>query len=100
MKKYLWITLLLSTNTFAYKECIVTPKQIYAGDDGSIWVTYKEGGHFNIFKDDPNQKNALTLITAALMGGNKLSVRFASDDVICEQGKSRDFRGVWLLGKE
>lgn len=99
MKKYLWIALLLSTNTFAYKECIVTPTKIFAGDDGAIWVTYKEGGYFNIYKDDPNQKNALTLVTAALMGGNKLSVRFKSDDVICEVGKSRDFAGVWLLAK-
>lgn len=99
MKKYLLLASLLSSNAFSYTECVVTPNKIFAGDDGAIWVTYQEGGYFNIYKDDPNQKNALTLVTAALMGGNKLAVRFKSDNVPCNQGKSADFGGVWLLAK-
>lgn len=89
----------LSSIANAETECVITISKIFAGDDGAIWVNYDEGGFFNIYKDDPNLKNSLTLITAALMGGNKMIVRFKSDNVSCNQGKTSDFGGIWLLRK-
>lgn len=88
-----------SSTANAYTECIITINKIFSGDDGAIWATYDEGGVFNIYKDDPNLKNSLTLMTAALMGGNKMVVRFKTDNVQCNQGKTADFGGIWLLKK-
>ena len=89
----------LSSQAFAYTECTVNITRIFSGDDGAIWVIYQEGGYFNIYKDDPNQKNSFTLATAALMAGNQIIVRFKSDNVPCAVGKSGDFAGLWLLKK-
>lgn len=87
----------IAANAQAYIECPLTLGSIYAGDNGAIWVTTLENTTFMIRADDPNLKNALTLMTAALMGGNKVSVRFSST-TDCTGIKS-DFAGIWLLRK-
>lgn len=87
----------LSGNAQAYIECPLTLGSIYAGDNGTIWATSVENTTFMMRADDPNLKNALTLMTAALMGGNKVSVRFSSaTDCV---GTKYDFAGIWLLRK-
>lgn len=87
----------IAGNAQAYVECPLTLTSIYAGDNGSVWATSLENTTFMIRPDDPNLKNALTLMTAALMGGNKVSVRFSSA-TDCN-GTKYDFAGVWLLRK-
>ncbi len=94
---------LLSTCLFvakanAYFECHLTLNSIYAGDNGSIWATSLEDVTFVISSENPNQKNAFTLMTAALMGGNKVSVRFSGNNQQCN-GMKYDFAGIWLLKK-
>lgn len=84
-------------NALAYIECPLTLGSIYAGDNGSIWATTVENTTFMIAPDNPNLKNALTLMTAALMGGNKVSVRFSSATEC--GGTKYDFAGIWLLRK-
>lgn len=84
-------------NAQAYIECPLTLASIYAGDNGSIWATTVENTVFVIAPDNPNLKNALTLMTAALMGGNKVNVRFSSATEC--SGTKVDFVGVWLLRK-
>lgn len=87
----------ITENAQAYIECPITLTSIYAGDNGMIWATSLENTTFMIRPDDPNLKNALTLMTAALMGGNKVSVRFSSATEC--SGTKYDFAGVWLLRK-
>lgn len=87
----------ITANAQAYIECPVTLASIYAGDNGAIWATTVENTTFVIAPDNPNLKNALTLMTAALMGGNKVSVRFSSA-TDCN-GTKYDFAGIWLLKK-
>lgn len=93
----LGLTLGVTGTAQAYVECPLTLASIYAGDNGSIWATSLENTTFMIGPDNPNLKNALTLMTAALMGGNKVSVRFSSA-AECS-GIKYDFAGVWLLKK-
>ncbi len=101
MKKIVFglIVLISSMSAFSYTECPINIQSIYAGDNGSIYITYENGGFFNIEPSDPNLKSALTLATAALMGGNQLVVRFSSNDVNCAAGKIGDFQGLFLLKK-
>jgi|GEM_PF-4608592 len=88
----------IAGNAQAYVECPLTLASIYAGDNGAIWATSAENTTFMIRPEDPNLKNALTLMTAALMGGNKVSVRFSSATE-CGGGVKYDFAGIWLLKK-
>lgn len=100
MKKivaFLGLTLCIASNAQAYIECPLTLASIYAGDNGSIWATTVENTTFVIAPDNPNLKNALTLMTAALMGGNKVNVRFSSATEC--SGTKVDFVGIWLLRK-
>lgn len=101
MKKLLLAGLfsLVSTSTLAYTECPIDIKSIYAGDAGAIYISYVNGGYFNIAADDPNLKSALALATTALVSGNPVYVRFKANNVDCSKGVLGDFQGLFLLKK-
>ncbi len=90
--------LLFSTNAYAYKECTVQISRLYAGDNGSFWMLFKNGGSTYITQDNVNFKNIYSMVLAAHLAGKTLTVRFEADGTLCNQGTRTDLVGVWLEG--
>ncbi|CCN46595.1 hypothetical protein MADA3029_420060 [Vibrio nigripulchritudo MADA3029] len=100
MKKLLLFlsVLLVSNVSFAdsYKECVENTSRVYVGDDGILWLSFKDGGSALIKRDDPDFKNILTVVTAAHMANRSIIVRYVDPAATCSGPVRSDVRGVWL----
>lgn len=88
--------LFLSSNAYAYKECQVKTDRIYVGDNGYLWISFKNGGATNIQQNNVDFKNIYSMVLAAHLANKEIIVRFASDTAICNSGIRTDLQGVWL----
>lgn len=80
----------------AYVECTVTPERYYVGDDGVLWVIWKQGGAGIIWQTDPDFKPTLAAVLAALLANRTMTVRYA-DGSACT-GWPVPIGGIWLNG--
>ncbi len=90
------LALAFPQTSFASTECSGTLSNIYAGDNGRIYL-FMSGGPNGYFENgNPNAKNALSLATAAMLAGKRVRLRFTASGVACVwQGRS-DLEGIWL----
>ncbi|MDP2576045.1 hypothetical protein Q8W40_27995 [Vibrio penaeicida] len=90
--------LLVSNISFAdsYKECVEKTSKVYVGDNGILWLSFKDGGSALIKRDDPDFNNILTIVTAAHMAGRSITVRYIDSTATCSGPVRSDVRGVWL----
>lgn len=99
MKKYMYLILsmvLFSSSAQAYKECTVQIDRLYTGDDGHLWLFFKNGGAAYIQQDNVNFRNIYSMVLAAHMANRVITVRFVSDAAVCNQGTRTDLQGVFL----
>jgi len=76
--------LMLGTNiAAAYTECTVTPTAVLAGDEGSFYISYSNGGSGAIASADPDFKQTVMLVTAAILSEKDIDVRYAGNGVSC-----------------
>jgi hypothetical protein len=66
-----------------YTECHVTPESAFAGDEGTFYITYSNGGSSLIGATDPDFKQTVALITASIFADKEIDVRYAADGVSC-----------------
>jgi len=76
----------------AYTECTVVPSAVFAGDEGSFYIVYAGGGSGVIGASDPDFKQTVALVTAAMLADKQLDVRYAGDGVSCTAG------GQYVIG--
>lgn len=89
------IVLIISTPAFAYKECSEEIKSVYVGDNGFLWVTFKNGGIANMRDTDVDFKSTLSVLLSAHMAGRGITVRYASDSATCSESRN-DIQGIWV----
>jgi len=75
-------------------ECNVNPQQYFVGDDGVLWVVWKEGGAGIIWQTDPDYKPTLAAVMAGLLANRPMTVRYA-DGSSCT-GSPVLIAGIWL----
>ncbi|ARC92138.1 hypothetical protein B6A42_08555 [Vibrio coralliilyticus] len=80
----------------SYKECVENTSRVYVGDEGILWLSFKNGGHALVRPDDPDFKNILTIVTAAHMADRSITVRYIDPTATCSGSVRTDVRGVWL----
>lgn len=78
----------------AYIECNVNPQRYYVGDDGTLWIVWKEGGAGIIVHTDPDFRPTLAAVMAALLGNRAMTVRYA-DGSVCTASPTL-IVGIWL----
>jgi len=76
----------------AYTECTVVPTAVFAGDEGTFYIVYAGGGSGVIGSYDPDFKQTVALVTAAMLADKQLDVRYAGDGVSCTAG------GQYVIG--
>ena len=80
----LCVSALLTTQpAHAYTECAVTPVSVFAGDDGSFYITYSNGGSSVIGSSDPDFQQTIALVTTAIVADKQIEVRYAANGVSC-----------------
>ena len=95
-KLILTLSLILFSNfSFAHKECLEEINTLYVGDDGYLWLGFKDGGMANIKDTDSDFKNILSVALAAHLGSRKVTMRYSSDSATCSEIRS-DIQGVWI----
>lgn len=103
MKNRFWIVsaiafgCLVPSASFASTECSAKVSNIYAGDNGTVYIMPDKGpgGYFGA--SNANQKNALALATSALLGDKWVRWRFSANGVNCVNWDIRhDLEGIWL----
>lgn len=87
---------IMSTSSFAYKECPVKTSRLYIGDNGSLWMTFVGGGAASIRNSDVDFEMTYSLLLAAQMSDKTVTIRFQGDDALCNSGTRTDVAGVWL----
>src|SRR5689334_2381992 len=71
----------------AYTECTVVPSAVFAGDEGTFYIVYADGGSGVIASSDPDFKQTVALVTAAMLADKQLDVRYAADGASCTSGQ-------------
>jgi hypothetical protein len=71
------------TMAHAYTECTVSPTSVYAGDDGTVWLTFSNGGQAYILSSDPDFKLTFALATTAVAASMQVTARYAGDGISC-----------------
>ncbi|BEV12115.1 hypothetical protein ATDW_26110 [Asticcacaulis sp. DW145] len=87
----------MSSHAHAVTECQGTVTQIWAGDNGHIWITLSSGGAAVISPNDINREAILSLATTALVSKLSVRVRYQADNVSCNSIRY-DVAGMYLLG--
>ena len=78
------VTLLPLADASAYTECSVTPSSAFAGDGGTFYITYTNGGSSQIGLENLNlQKQVITIALSAILAEKDIDVRYAADGVDC-----------------
>ncbi len=70
------VFLCISSSSFAYKNCPEEISSIYVGDNGWLWMTFKDGGAAHIKNTETDFKNILSVALAAQMAGRDIVVRY------------------------
>lgn len=78
----------------AYSVCTVEVLEIFAGNDGYVWVTHPQGA-FYFDGSVTGRDMMLSLATTAKATGRKVRVRHQTDGASCA-GNCCDVEGLWL----
>lgn len=78
----------------AYVECSVNPLNFYVGDDGLLWVNWKEGGSGTLQATDTDFKATLATVTVGMISTRPMAVRY-SDGTNCAANPAQII-GLWL----
>ena len=98
IKKYLLalgLSLAGISGANAVTNCVVTPSNVYAGDDGWFYVYYTNGGSSRIFNTDQDFKQVFALVTTALVTDRDITVRYAGNSILCN-ATGQDLYAVYL----
>jgi len=99
------ILLIISSNSFAFSECVRDVKKIWSnfGSSTTVYVCFETGSC--IYKDESNitegqMARLMSMALTAKTTGKRLQVRYPEDDLVCPpSGASarNDFIGFWLV---
>ena len=99
MKKiviYAILSIFISNNVYAVKECRVKTDKLYVGDNGSLWMVFIGGGVANMTSSDVDFERTYSMLLAAQMADKEVTVRFQDDNAQCNTGTRSDIVGVWV----
>ncbi len=86
----------LPTLGLAVTECTGRAIRVWTGDEGTVWVVMDTGANWYVGPSDPDTKNILATVTAALISDRSITVRFSADGASCVGGIRGDVVGMWL----
>ncbi len=89
------VFLCISSSSFAYKNCTEQISSIYVGDNGWLWMTFKNGGVAHIKNTEVDFKNILSVVLAAHMASRDVVVRYwdSGNSATCSETRG-DIQGV------
>jgi hypothetical protein len=93
------IAMVCGAPAHAFTECQVTPTSLFAGDGGTFYIFFSNGGSAvttSTSNGGANFKQFVAFATTALMMGSTLKVRYSADGVACTAA-AQDLAGLWLL---
>lgn len=73
----------ITTAASGYTECNVTPTSVFAGDEGTFYISYSNGGSSLVGTADPDFKQTVAMVMGAILGDKQIDVRYAADGVSC-----------------
>ena len=87
-----------SHEAFAFTQCQHTISNIYTGDNGYVWIAFKNSsGSVEIPPTNSSQQATLSAAITALVGSRTIIVRYSTDGVDCNnEGARTDFQGLYL----
>lgn len=89
--------LFVSVPAHAYTECTVSLIDVYAGDEGGVWLHYSNGGSSFLGAADPDRQATLSIGMTALTAGRQIRVRYTADGAGCSDVGRSDLIGIFLL---
>ncbi|BEV12111.1 hypothetical protein ATDW_26070 [Asticcacaulis sp. DW145] len=80
----------------AVTQCETNVTQVWAGNDGTVWVDFANGLGVPVLLNNPGREAMLSLATTALVTGRKVVVRLQADNAPCTGARS-DLLGLYLV---